>query len=75
MNGSELPAYDLFKTNLVNQFNQKEDSFVTHLICGTLAGIVGAIATSPAEVVKNRYDITIPFLNKVYESIKRQKII
>lgn len=54
MNGSELSAYDYLKGSLVEKYGLEEDSFVTHLSCGTLAGIVGAICTSPPEVVKVR---------------------
>lgn len=54
MNGSELSAYDYFKSNLSDSFSLERDSFMHHLVCGTLAGMIGAIATSPAEVIKNR---------------------
>lgn len=54
MNGSELAAYDYFKRVLASKYGMHKDSFVTHLACGTLAGLIGAVATSPPEVIKNR---------------------
>lgn len=53
MNASELSAYDFMKRQLIKR-NYEENSTKTHFYSGLFAGFMGAVATSPAEVVKTR---------------------
>ncbi len=49
--GSELASYDKAKDILVNKLGLK-DSFATHFISSSLAGLLAAICATPIDVIK-----------------------
>jgi len=51
--GVELPAYDIVKRQLIHS-GILEDSRTTHFLSSFFAGLVGAIASNPIDVVKTR---------------------
>ncbi|KNC84385.1 hypothetical protein SARC_03401 [Sphaeroforma arctica JP610] len=51
--GVELPAYDVSKRYFLHH-KYFEDSYGLHFMCSNIAGLVGAIASNPIDVVKTR---------------------
>ncbi|KAK7090607.1 kidney mitochondrial carrier protein 1-like [Littorina saxatilis] len=51
--GVELPAYDLFKKSIIGT-GVLGDTKETHFLASFLAGLAGAIASNPIDVVKTR---------------------
>lgn len=51
--GVELPAYDFSKKHLIRT-GMFKDNVVTHFLASFLAGLVGALASNPIDVVKTR---------------------
>ncbi|XP_064638915.1 kidney mitochondrial carrier protein 1-like isoform X2 [Lineus longissimus] len=51
--GVELPVYDISKKHLIYNFNYGDDK-VVHFVSSFIAGLTGAIASNPIDVVKTR---------------------
>ncbi|KAL4491779.1 hypothetical protein ABPG72_006034 [Tetrahymena utriculariae] len=55
VNAAELASYDQAKGFLVNQCQFKSDSLWTHFLGSTAAGFMGAVCSSPVDVIKTRF--------------------
>lgn len=53
--GSQLSSYDHAKHILIHQTSYFDDSFKTHMVASTIAGLCTAIASNPVDVIKTRY--------------------
>ena len=55
MNAAELATYDQVKTTILNYFpSARGDDKRLHVACGLVAGFVGVVFASPADVTKTR---------------------
>ncbi|XP_013383541.1 kidney mitochondrial carrier protein 1-like [Lingula anatina] len=52
--GVELPIYDLAKYLFIHKYGIMGDTPSTHFISSSIAGLAGAIASNPVDVVKTR---------------------
>ena len=63
--GVELAVYDWIKKQLICRFNSS-DTIGTHFISSFTAGLAGALASTPIDVVRVSYD-GISYLNNSHD--------